>query len=114
MRSTLGLSFAFWLKDTYALISCPKLIHNYLVIHQAVSYPGFRSIKDAQDPCSCYVCIYLKSMHGLQRLRTTTNETFINTFFKVICISNYTLLFSALNPVRWNVANCHNYIHGFE
>ena len=64
----------------------------------------------AQDPCSHYVCIYLKSMHELQRLRTTTDETFMTTYFvKFFIFGNYTLLFSALNPVRWNVANNANY-----
>ena len=37
--------------------------------------------KVAQDPCSNYVCIYLKSMQELQRLRTTTNGTLMNTHF---------------------------------
>ena len=34
-----------------------------------------------------------------------------NTFLNVLCISNCTLLFSALTalcPVRWNIANYHN------
>ena len=56
-------------------------------------------LRIVQEPnCSHYVYIYLKSMHEPQRLRTTTNETFVNIHFKVICISNYTLLFSALIP----------------
>ncbi len=40
-------------------------------------------IKVAQDPCNHYVCIYLKSMHELRRLKPTTNEIFMRiVFFK--------------------------------
>ena len=53
--------------------------------------------------------LYFKSMHELRRLKPTTIEIFMRIYFlKVLCISNYTLLFSALCPVRWNVANYHN------
>ena len=71
--------------------------------------------KVPQDPCSHYVCIYLKSMNELRRLRPTTNEIFMRKrFSKVICISNYTLLFSSLFPVRWNVASHYGYIHSLN
>ena len=64
--------------------------------------------KAARDTRSHYVCIYLKSMHELQRSRPTANEIFMRVFsFKAFCISNYTLLFSSLCPARWNAANYH-------
>ena len=50
-------------------------------------------------------------MHELRRLKPTANEIFMKFISNVLCISNYTLLFSALTalcPVRWNVANYHN------
>ena len=53
---------------------------------------SFNFFKVAQDPCSHYVCIYLKSIQELQRLRTTTDETFMNTYFVkffVLVITRY-------------------------
>ena len=58
------------------------------------------------------LCMYfLKSIHELQRLTEDDNNRSIHKhiFCKVLCISNYTLLFSALNPVRWNVDNNASY-----
>ncbi len=39
------------------------------------------NVKVAQDPCSHYVCIYLKSMHEQRRLKPKTNEIFMRIFF---------------------------------
>ena len=54
-----------------------------------------------------YLFIYLFKEYA----RTATIEAdnkrniYENTFFLLLCIGNYTLLFSRLCPVRWNVAN---------
>ena len=39
-------------------------------------------VKAAQDPCYHYVCIYLKSMHELRRLKPTANEIFMKFISK--------------------------------
>ena len=38
-------------------------------------------LKVAQDPCYHYLCIYLKSMHELRRLKPTTIEIFMRKYF---------------------------------
>ena len=64
--------------------------------------------KAAQDPR--YICMHLFKEYA----RTATTEAdgkrniHNNIIQNVLCISNCTLLFPALCPVRWNVANCHN------
>ena len=65
-------------------------------------------VKAALDPCYHYVCIYARTATTEADGKQNIHE--IN-FLNVLCISNYTLLFSALTalcPVRWNVANYHN------
>ena len=39
-------------------------------------------LKAAQDPCYHYLCIYLKSMHELRRLKPTANEIFMKFISK--------------------------------
>lgn len=38
----------------------------------------YTCIKAALDPCNHYVCIYLKTMQKLRRLKLTTNEIFMS------------------------------------
>ena len=47
----------------------------------------------------------MKMHYNYNRYNRNIHE---NIFLKVLCISNYMLLFSALCPVRWNVENYHN------
>ena len=37
--------------------------------------------KVEQDPCYYYVCIYLKTMHDLRRLKPTEIEIFVTIYY---------------------------------
>ena len=62
----------------------------------------------SQDPCFHYVCIYYKEYAQTATTEADNKRTIHESIFlKVLCIRDYTLLFSTLCPMRWNVVNYH-------